>query len=50
MTRVTGRIEKLEEAAGFVAPVVVVWCENDEPEADAIAIHEAKNGPIPDNA
>lgn len=44
------RVEKLEQAAGAGAPVVVVWSEPGETKAEAIAIHEAEHGPIPENA
>jgi hypothetical protein len=46
MSRLEGRLMKLEKVGGYVQPLVISYIEGEKTEAEAVAEWEAVNGPV----
>lgn len=46
MSRLEGRLMKLEKVGGYIQPLVISYIEGENSEAEAVAEWEAVNGPV----
>jgi hypothetical protein len=46
MSRLEGRLMKLEKVGGYVQPLVISFIEGEKTKAEAVAAWEAVNGPV----